>query len=394
MARVFDVRGFALTLATCALGSSGVGCSSETGPKQCVEQSGVACTWAGTGKAQMNGDGLDRRDTSFYWVIDMEFAPDGTPWILDWNNHLVRRVNADQTVETVIGNFVGDGPPDKSDLTPPGADPLTVSLNHPTDIQFAPDGTMFLDCWHNHKIRTWNPQTDRVLVLCGAGAGYAGDGGLASTALFNQPKSIVRDSEGQMYVLDQRNFRIRKLSADLEPTIATVVGDGVSGFAGDDGPPAGAELSFEAGGNPQPSGGLALGPDGLLYLSDGLNQRIRKIDFVNNTIATIAGTGEVGFAGDGGPALQAKFHDVRDIEFGPDGRLYLADQGNDRIRVIDLTTGTIDTFAGSGVKGSADADDVAPKDLELNLPMGVAFDHDGALYISDTYNNRIIKIPQ
>lgn len=390
--RVSRTRVAALALVPIVLGSAAA-CSSN-GSKECREQPGVACNWAGTGKAELNGDGRNRNDTAFYWVIDMEFAPDGTPWILDWNNHLVRRVKPDQTVETVIGNFIGDGPPDQSDLTPPGADPLTVSLNHPTDLQFAPDGTLYLDAWHNHKIRTWNPNTNRVLVLCGRGAGYAGDGGPAEKALFSQPKSIVLDPAGELYVLDQRNFRIRKISADLTPMIDTVAGTGVSGFSGDDGPPKDAELSFEAGPSPQPSGALALGPDGALYVSDALNQRIRKVDFTKNTIETIAGTGAVGFAGDGGPALQARFHDVRDLEFGPDGRLYLADQGNDRIRVIDLRTGIIDTFAGSGVEGSADANGVPAKDLELDQPMGIAFDRDGALYISDTYNNRILKIPR
>jgi DNA-binding beta-propeller fold protein YncE len=384
----------ALSLALTALGSTALGCAPDELLSKCTERSGVACNWAGTGREELNADGLDRNETSLYWVIDMEFAPDGTPWILDWNNHLVRRVNPDQTVETVIGTFIGDGPPDQGDLVPPGADPATVSLNHPTDLQFSPDGMLYLAAWHNHKIRTLDPDTDLVLVTCGRGAGFAGDGGPASSALLNQPKSVVLDPSGQLYILDQRNFRIRKISADLEPTIETVAGAGVAGFAGDGGPPSEAQLAFEAGGNPQPSGALALGPDGALYVADGLNQRIRKIDFTANIIATIAGTGVVGFSGDGGPAVSAEFHHVRDLEFGPDGRLYLADQGNDRIRVIDLQTGSIDTFVGSGIRGDANANGVAARDLELDQPMGIAFDGDGALYVADTYNSRILKIPR
>lgn len=325
-----------------------------------------------------------------YWPEDVELAPDGTAWILDWNNHLVRRVNADQTVETVIGSFVGDGPEDQSDLTEPGADPLSVSLNHPTDIQFAPDGTLYLAAWHNHKIRVWHPDSGLVTVLCGRGAGFSGDGGPAAQALFNQPKSIVLAPDGSLFVLDQRNFRIRRISG-ADQTIATVVGSGDKGYGGDGGPPLDAQLDFEAGGNPEPSGALALGPDGELYVADGLNHRIRRVDFDSNVIETIAGTGAPGFSGDGGPAKDAQIDNVRDLELGPDGRLYLADSENNRIRAIDLETGFIETVAGTGAEGLA-ADGLPPEKIELFRPFGIAFDAEGSLYISDTFNSRVVKV--
>jgi hypothetical protein len=86
----------------------------------CDEVSGTACVFAGrTGELGFNGDGLALRDSRLYWPVDMEFAPDGTAWVLDWNNHRVRRV-VDGTFETVIGDFVGDGPADQSDLTVAG----------------------------------------------------------------------------------------------------------------------------------------------------------------------------------------------------------------------------------------------------------------------------------
>src|SRR5690606_26190744 len=218
-------------------------------------------------------DRLPARHTDLYWAMDMELAPDGTPYLLDWDNHLVRRVLDDGTVETVIGDFVGDGPPDMSDLAPPGADGLTVNLNHPTDIQFDLEGNLILAAWHNHKLRVWDPESGLVYVMCGRGAGYAGDGGPVEDALFSQPSRIVRNDDGSIYVLDQRNHRVRLIDSD--GTIRTVVGTGEPGFGGDGGSPLEARLEFEAGGNPEPSGGLAVDDEGTLYIADSLNHRIR-----------------------------------------------------------------------------------------------------------------------
>jgi hypothetical protein len=352
--------------------------------------SGSACVYAGTGKLELNGDGLDRLATSFYWPLDLEFAPDRAAWVLDWNNHRVRRLDpVTDTFKTIVGDFIGDGPRDQSDLVAPGAPGETVSLNHPTDLQFNDDGTVMLAAWHNHKLRHIDAD-GLVLVLCGRGSGFAGDGGDASKALFNQPKAIVRAPDGSTFVLDQRNQRIRKITGGGAPTISTVVGVGTAGFAGDGGPPLAAQLNFEAGGNPEPSGAIALGSDGALYISDGLNSRIRKVDFAANTITTIAGTGVAGFSGDGGAAVDAQINNARDLEFGPDGRLYLADTENHRVRAIVLATGIITTVVGTGVQGNKLGATGAK--VELNRPFGIAFDQAGDLYVADTFNSRILKV--
>src|SRR5688500_7295134 len=127
-----------------ALALVALGCSdpaeSEDG---CTEAPGIDCTFAGTSQAGLNGDGLDRRETRLYCAAYLDFAPDQTAWVLYWNNHLIRRVTADGTFETVAGTFVGDGPPDQMDFVEPGADGLTVSLNHPTDFQFDDLGQVY-----------------------------------------------------------------------------------------------------------------------------------------------------------------------------------------------------------------------------------------------------------
>ncbi len=358
-------------------------------PGPCHEKAGTACIWAGTGELGFNGDGKPRLETRMYWPEDLEFGPDGTPWVLDWNNHKVRKVVDDKFV-TVVGEFLGDGPPDQSDLVEPGARGVDVRLNHPTDLLFEPDGTVLFAAWHNHKLRHIDSD-GRVRVVSGRGSGFSGDGQPASapTALFNQPKAIVRNAAGELFVLDQRNFRIRKIGTD--GILSTVVGTGTPGFAGDDGPALLAQLKFEAGGNPEPSGALALDSTGNLFISDGLNFRIRKVDFASGKITTIAGTGVAGFSGDGAAATAAQLNNVRDLELGPDGRLYLADTDNHRVRAIDLSTGIIETIVGTGTAGTK-GDGLAAKDVELNRPFGIAFDAKGNLFVADTFNSRILKV--
>src|SRR5262245_29499263 len=134
-------------IATFGLAGIVAGCG-ESKPDTTCKGPGTICTWAGTGERAFNGDGLPLDETAFYWPMDVEFAPDGRGYVLDWNNHRVRQVGADGRLKTVIGtDYVGDGPYDQSDLRPEGAAGNTVELNHPTDIQFLPDGTLLLAAW-------------------------------------------------------------------------------------------------------------------------------------------------------------------------------------------------------------------------------------------------------
>jgi sugar lactone lactonase YvrE len=355
----------------------------------CGETLGHAYLWAGGGEPGLNGDGRPLTESRLYWPIDVFFAPDGTPWVLDWNNHLVRRVTKAGTLETVVGNFLGDGDEELLDLTPAGAPGLEVNLNHPTALAFAPDGTVFIAAWHNHKIRTVS-RSGQVHVLCGRDPGFAGDGGPAKDALFNQPKSLVRASDGTLYLNDQRNLRVRRIKPD--GLIDTIAGTGTRGFSGDGGDPREAELAFDPSGNPEPSGALALDEErGLLYLADSLNHRIRRIDLGRNVIETIAGTGEAGYGGDDGPALSAKLNNPRDLELSKDGTLYVADSENHVVRAIDLATGRIETVAGTGRRGRGDPGRAATR-VDLARPFGVALDPEGQLYVSDTFNNRILRV--
>ena len=358
--------------------------------KLCSDTPGSICTWAGTGEPGWDGDGHLLSESDFYWPIDMTIIPSGEIYILDWNNHRVRHVRSDGTLETVIGtDFVGDGPYDQSDLVPPGAPGTTVHLNHPTHLIPLPGNTLILSAWHNHKLRTYDPQTGLVTVFCGQGAGFAGDGGPVRDALLNQPSQTVVGPEGSLYILDQRNQRVRRISPD--GMIETVVGTGQGGFAGDGGSPLNAQINMPTGTNPPVGGALAFDAKGRLYISDTLNNRIRRVDFQLDLIETVAGNGIGGFTADGGPATQASLNNPRDIVFGPDDRLYVADEYNSRVRAIDLSTGTITTVAGNS--SAAFAGDGGPAtEASLHRPQGLEFDPLGYLYIVDTYNHRIRRV--
>lgn len=356
---------------------------------RCPNETGTLCTWAGNGVQGFNGDGRTLRETAMYWPLDMEFAPDGTPYFIDWNNHMIRRATASGRVETVVGiDLPGDGPPDESDLIEPGAIGTTVALNHPTDLLFGNDGRLLFVAWHNHKIRRFDPQTGRVFVTMGRGPGLM-DGVPAANTLLKQPSKAVFDRAGNFYILDQGNGRIRRVGTD--GIITTIAGNGTRGYAGDGGPAAMAVFNWQGGENPEPEGGLAIGPDGNLYIADTGNHRIRRIDLTTMTIDTVVGDGEFRFAGDDGPARMASLYSPQDIEFGPDGNLYIADSQNHRIRRVDFRTGIITTIAGTGTHGYS-GDRGPAREAQLWRPWGLAFDRDGNLFICDTLNNRIRRL--
>jgi DNA-binding beta-propeller fold protein YncE len=350
---------------------------------------GTICSFAGTGIPAFDGDGKAATATSLYWPVDLEFSPDGRPYILDWNNHRVRRVEGDGTVRTVIGSDLpGDGPPDQSDMKESGAPGIDVELNHPTDLQFMPDGLMLVSAWHNHKIRSFDPASGIVRVICGSLPGYNQMHDLATRALLNQPKSIAVDSKQNIFVADSRNQRIRVINR--EGIIDAVAGTGRKGYA--DGTPGLADFYMQQDNdNPEPGGSITVDGEGRVYLADTYNHRIRRIDPIAGTVTTIAGNGTKGFGGDGGPATDAMLNLPRDLELGPDGRLYIADTDNQRIRVLDLTSGIISTFAGTG-QADFTGDGGSALAASFRRPFGVAFDRDGNLYVADTHNHRIRKV--
>jgi len=354
--------------------------------------SGHACTWLGTRDGEgYNGDN-HRLETLVFQPQDLLFMPDGTAWFTDFNNFLIRRVHEDGMVESMVGStdpiFPGDGP--LGGIPPGGAAGGDWLLNHPTNILMQPDGDILVVAWHNHKLLTLDPETGYVTVVCGGGAGFAGDGQLAAdAALFKQLNDATYDEAGNLYIVDQQNQRIRMI--DSSGIITTIAGTGEIGDAGDGGPAIEAQFSWAVGSNPNPSGGV-VHHDGKLYVSDTEVNRIRVIDLDTGIIDGFAGTGEGGDSGDGGPASAAQLNAPRDLEIGPDGDLYFADTDNGKIRAIDLETDEIRTVVGTGELGIESAEGMLATEIKLRRPFGVSFDPEGNLYVLDSLNSRIVKV--
>ena len=170
--------------------------------------------------------------------------------------------------------------------------------------------------------------------------GFAGDGGPASEALLNGPFDVCFDRAGNLYFSDTFNNRIRRVDA-ASGIITTVAGNGDKAYSGDDGPATKAALN-------EPYG-IVIDHDGTLFIADRLNRRVRRVDAATGIITTLAGTGEAQYGGDGGPAAQATLAEPNGLAFGPgETRLYITDVADNRVRVVDLASNTIATFAGTG----------------------------------------------
>jgi len=291
---------------------------------------------------------------------------------------------------------IGDGPPPGGgdETMAPGVLATTINLNHPTDLQFSPDGaTMVLAAWHNHKVRKMDVATDLEEIVCGRGPGFAGDGASDAKALLNQPKAVALAPSGDLFVLDARNLRIRRIDA-ASGVIQTVAGSGMRGAGGDGGPPLAAQFNFQVDSdNPEPGGALALDAQGRLYVADTENDRVRRIDLARGLVETVAGNGTRGADGDGGPATAASLAHPRDVELAPDGRLFIADTENQKVRAVDLATGTISTVVGTGAVGAA-GDGGDAREATLHRPFGIAFDAAGDLYVADTLNSVVRRVVQ
>jgi sugar lactone lactonase YvrE len=324
-----------------------------------------------------------------------------------------------------VSTIIGNGSPGYSD----------TRVNNPYGVLVGRDGALYFCDLDNQRIRRLDLKTRRTIDIAGNGErGYAGDGRRATAGSLNMPHEIAFDSPGHLYIAERDNHVVRKVDRSTG-VMSTLAGTGSAGFSGDDGPASKAELR-------QPHS-IALDGDGRLLICDVGNHRIRAVNLSSATIETIggtgerlptpdgvplkgtplngprtmvidrdgsmylalregnaiyriapetrrlhhlAGTGEQGYSGDGGPARLARLAGPKGLALS--GRnLYLADTENHAIRRIDLDRGTITTVLGTGIRGDGPEPD--PLQCKLSRPHGLFADAGGTLYVTDSEAHRI-----
>ncbi len=254
-----------------------------------------------------------------------------------------------------------------------------AQLYQPRAVTFDADGNTFIADALNQRIRRITP-AGTISTVAGNGIeGFAGDGGSALDASLNQPHGVAVDSRGNLYIADSGNNRIRRVSP--AGTITTIAGDGTPAAGGDGGPAKDAFLK-------QPKT-LALRGDDL-YIADAGNNRIRKIDLDSGDITSVAGVTAAGFTGDGGPAQKARLNSPAGVAVTSSGTVYIADTDNHRVRRIG-SSGDITTVAGTGTAGFS-GDGGRAKDAQLNDPRAVAVDGEGNLYIGEELGQRVRRV--
>ena len=283
-------------------------------------------TFAGTGTAGDSGDEGPAARAQLNMPQGLAVDSDSNVYIADTLNNRVRRVGRDGIITTVAGT----GEPGYSGDEGPGSH---AQLDKPTGLAIGFGGSVFIADTANNRVRLLG--TDGVInSFAGTGeAGYRGDGGgPARYAVLNGPGGLAFDPEGNLYIADTLNERVRRV--DVNGSIESLAGTGIAGYSGDGGPASNAQLNLSS--NPFEGIGqsLAVDPRGQVYIADGLNHRVRRVD-VQRTITTIAGGSSAGSLGDGGPALSARLITPLGLAVDEQGAVYVADADDNRVRRID-----------------------------------------------------------
>ena len=330
-------------------------------------------TVAGTGVSGATGDGGAAVRAQVGNPYGLTLGPDGALYVCEVDTHRVRRIDLDAgTISTVAGTgekgYSGDGGP-----------ATQAALNEPYEVRFSADGDMYFVEMRNALVRRVDGKTGVISTVAGTGEeGFGGDGGSATQAQFKQPHSIAFGPDGALYVADIGNHRIRRVDLG-SGVVTTFAGTGERLPTPDGAPVEGTPLN-----GPR---AMTFSRDGDMLLALREGNQVYRLEWKTKTWRHIAGTGEKGYSGDGGPAKQALLSGPKGIEVGPGDGVYIADTESHTIRRIDLGDGTIETVAGDGtVHDGPDGDPLA---CGLARPHGIYVDQAGTLYIGDSENHRV-----
>jgi len=344
-----------------------------------IVSGGVINPFAGNGGFCRNstatcGDGHPATLANLHKPQQITVDASGNVYIADTADHKIRIVDSTGTINTVAGSGA-------QGLGGDGGSATAALLNLPVGVSIDGAGNVLIADTGNQRVRIVSGGVIQTL----AGGGNGGDGGAATSALLAGPYGVAEDSAGNLYIADQGNNRIRKLSGG---TITTVAGTGIVGYTGDNGSALTATLNAPS--------AVAVDASGNIFIGDNGNAVVRRVDALSGVITTVAGNGNSCFptntsCGDGGPATSANLTSPQNIALDANGNLYIADYFAFKVRKVAASTQIISTIAGIGIAGGS-GDGGAATLARLNHPSGVGLDSAGNLYISDQYNNKIRSI--
>ena len=340
-----------------------------------AQSQGIITTFAGNGNATFSGDGGPATAASLNHPRGLAIDRTRGIYIADADNWRIRLVSPAGIVSTVAGNgsygAAGDG-----------GQAINASLSDVNDIALDTAGNLYIADASNHRIRK---VTTGGIISTFAGTGVQGsfgDGGPAINANLNRPVSVTIDAAGNLLICDSSNHNIRRVSL-ASGIITTYAGNGVPAFSGDGGQATAASLMYPL--------GVATDKSGNVYIADAGNNCIRKVS-PGGVISTVAGiSGHPGFGGDGAAAMGALLDIPAYVTVDSSGNLFIADAGNNRVRKVDGVSGIITTIAGGGNDGFSGDGGPAANSL-LSFPWGMMTDASGTVYIADRVNSRIRTI--
>ena len=341
-----------------------------------VNSTGTVIQIVGTGVSGFSGDGGPAASAQLGYALGLAVDAGGNLFIADYGNNVIRKVSGG-IITTVAGN--GTAPRnypvlDQSDYNGDGIPATSAALGKPSGVAVDASGNLFIADTVNQRIR----KVSGGIITTAAGngiAGYNGDNLAATSAGLNYPTGVAVDASGNLYIVDSNNNRIRMVSGGI---ITTVAGNGAAGYNGDN------IAATSAACNPTD---VAVDFSGNLFIADQGNQRIRKVS--GGIITTVAGNGTAYYNGDNITAVGAELNNPSGVAVDGNGNLFIADTYNYRIRKV--SGGIITTVAGNG-EGYFYGDNVAASSAELGSPTSVAVDANGNLFIADSVNNRIREV--
>ncbi len=309
-------------------------------------------------------------------ISNLAIAPDGTIYFSETNAARVKKRDPSGTITVVAGTGV-------SGFSGEGGPATSAQLNAPQGLALGSDGSLFIADTNNFRVRRVDPN-GIIATYAGGGGNNPGDGLPATQATLPDPRDVAMGPDGSLYIVDTAAQRLRKVNPD--GIILTVAGNGNPGFSGDGGFASAAVLKF-----PQ---GVAVAPDGTVYIADTNNLRIRQVN-TSGIITTVAGSGTVMPLGDGGPATNAGLSVPIQVAVGPDGALYISDFSGgsgtgQRVRRVG-PEGVITTVAGTGLSGLL-GDRGPATAAQVNLPKGLVVGPDRNLYVADFGNFRVRRL--